>query len=148
MPSSCERALLMGITGCLSFSASAPFSLLFPSTPALLCSDRQHLLALREECKVRISWYCSCVAVRVQEEWLVHGSGHAENARGCRNKTRPFILGVLSRTIYKASQHYLLLRFLPRIRILILKAECTCVWACMKMKNTNLEAFVQISAAP
>lgn len=93
---------------------------------------------------------CSEKLLRKGFVWLVLCSRRAENVRGCRNKIRPFILGVLSRTIYKPGQCYLLLRWLvlPRIRILILKAERTaCVWAWMKMKNTNLEAFVQISSA-
>lgn len=51
----------------------------------------------------------------------------AENMRGCRNNTRPFILGVLSRTIYKPGQSYLLLRGLSllRIRTLILETGRT-----------------------
>lgn len=40
----------MSTAGCLSFAASAPFSLSpFPSAQELLWSDRQRLLALGEE---------------------------------------------------------------------------------------------------
>lgn len=90
--------------------------------------------------------FCGAVLTAEPPHCSTHGAGQghlegceghmAENMRGCRNDTRPFVLvglfwvlGVLSRAVYKPGQRYLLPRGLSllRVRILILKADTACV---------------------